>query len=479
MEPEDENSWTCLEIKHAKGTIRAGRLLQLSDLSRLGSSRVIYVIPSERILISREAFPPLPKEILSLQVDERIRPIGPWPEGIDIHHCLHLLSKGIRQNEYATISLPAADVEAATSLAAAARFRLQAAVPRAAAVAGLVSKLTDDPVLCCFLAEGIFEITAVEKGAPFYSQIAPIDDPGILDDKLVEQTIFSVRQIIDSRFRKSVKKTVFFNRYGHDVPDKIGETQIWKPDWSRVIQTEQPETISRYPELAGALFAHKSFNCLPPAWQNACRICCLNRLAATAALAGSLALCLSGIYLHGKENKLISQYDRTLQEVQAYKAAINEVLPDKEATDNLSRLLHIWQRAEQQPRMEKVLMDISGCLPESVAIAEFKTEREKAQNSMEKRGPEPAGEDGIPGQPKGAAPEIYEAPLVMHLFLTSKGNFQEIRTRFEKSIAGLKANFPVTGIQWIYKEDKRTGVLNCRLNLFNTDRKTNAEHSKT
>ena len=292
----DAGQFDCLGIRRTGNRVELEEIISCTSLSELPSDVSNLVIHSERILISNESFPPVKEEILRLQIEERIRPLGPWEENIPLHHCIRLITKGNTLGTYAIISLPQNDIERHIAAAQESKIRIRRCIPHVASISALSGRLTKEPVICCFIVSDYMEILVSEKGIPCYSQISPIDQETGIDFDVLAQSIFNVRQIFSSRFNKNIEKLLFFSKEATNIPEKIGDEAVWKPNLDDFIIKGDKGLFWRYPELVGAPFVPDDFDCLPKDLKRAHQLQDINKRVASAALAASLALGFSGLF---------------------------------------------------------------------------------------------------------------------------------------------------------------------------------------
>jgi len=427
------------------------------------------VIHSERILITTESFPSLKPEMLNVQLDERIRPLAPWPEDIPVHYCVHLIERSGRFNSYIVISLPERDIQKTVKPIAETGFRIQQCVPHVAAIAAFTGRLTDDPVLACIFDGSYLEILFAEKGLPYYSQISPLDDE-ILDFDLMGQAIFNVRQIIDSRFNKSVKKTLFFSKKEMALPDSIGEEEIWRPDLASLLETDHPDIAWKFPELLGAPYVSKDFDCLPSDFKTSYLIQDINRVAASLAFGGLVILGATGVYLSGQKAKVMADYQQLNSMVNSRKEKVLAQLPDEQDVRNIAEVIRVIKAVSKEPPLDSLLYSIALSVPERVVIDELKINR--AETEQAEVGPGLPPPDAFTGGAQAVqhseknADVFFDKPLVMTLKLVTKGEFQQVKTRLEKAVDLLAMRFNVGHIKMEYREEISQGELACQLEVY-------------
>ncbi len=407
---------------------------------------------------------------MKLQIDERVRPIGPWADESAIHHCVHLLEKGSSLNTFAVVSLPERDIERAISPFSDLGARVKSCIPHVAAIAALTGRLTDEPVIACFMDRGYVDIIAAEKGIPFYSQISPIDEE-IGDPEIMAQAIFNVRQIINSRFNKNVKKLLLFGKKNYHMQDQLGSEKIWRPDTKKIVKEEHQDLFWLHPELVGSRFTDKDFNCVPTSLKNTYVIQDINRVAAALALCGIIVLSGSGFYLKRETTRLRARYNLLKAKVQEQDHRISKKMPDAKVLERVAGILKVKQAVSKEPSLDDLLYKISGRIPDAVAIEELKAKREELHEAKAHKAsdvPPPESFTGqLPAQEKDVAQpsQFFQMPLVVSLKLTSIGTFQQVKARLEKAAQMLGNDFSLSDISLEYKEANSLGRLECRFVL--------------
>ncbi len=426
------------------------------------------VIHSERIAISTESFPPMKQELLMLQIDERVRPVGPWAEDTILHHCTYLLDKDSSLNSFVIISLPETDIRNVLSSLTGTGLRINRCVTHVAAVAALAGQLTDEPIISCILDKSYLEILVTEKGIPYYSQISPIDDQ-LVDFDIIAQAVFNVRQIIDSRFNKSVKKTLIFSKEKLDIPDKLGEEKIWRPDFD-FVSGGNHDIVWRFPQLIGALFVPKSFDCLPEDLRFSYLIQDINKVAVFVALSGVAILGASGLYLSNQHVKVLADFQQLDSSVENRKTELIKKMPGRDEASSVAHVLKVINSVSKEPPLDALLYSLALSVPEDVIIDEIKIDRKPDQNMQspaEAPSPEMLSQESA-SQLEGheADKAFFDMPLTVWLRFLTSGDFQQVKTRLEKTVDLLGAKFEVSNIKMEYKEDTGQGQLSCRLEIL-------------
>ncbi len=407
---------------------------------------------------------------MKLQIDERVRPIGLWAEESTIHHCIHLLEKGSGLNTFTIISLPQRDIERAISPFSDLGARVKSCIPHVAAIAALTGCLTDEPLIACFMAKGYVEIIAAEKGIPFYSQISPLDEE-MDDPEIMAQAIFNVRQIINSRFNKNVKKLLLFGRKSHYTPDQLGSEKIWRPDTKKILKEEHQDLFWIHPELVGTLFTDKDFNCVPSSLKKTYIIQDINRAAAAIALCGAVALSGSGFYLKQETARLRAKYNLLETKVREQDNRISKKMPDAKVIERVAKILKVKQVISQEPSIDDLLFKISERIPDAVVIEELKAKREELHNPKTNEAsqvpPVESFTGQLPAQDKDVVQpsQFFQMPLVVSLKLASTGTFQQVKARLEKAAQMLGNDFYLSDINLEYQEANNLGLLTCRFVL--------------
>ncbi len=426
------------------------------------------MIHSERLLISTESFPPLKKDILQLQAEERIRNLGPWNEDTPLSHCIHLREKGSSLNSYTIISLPQSDIEQNLNAAQDANIRITRCVPHVASISALTGRLTHEPVMACFLAMGYLEILVSEKGIPYYSQISPIDPELGLDLDLLSQAIFSVRQIISARYNKEVQKVLFLSKEEGPLPDKIGEEEVWQPQLKDLVGEDDEAFFWKYPELIGAPFVSKDFDCLPKQLKTTYLNQDLNKAVAGVSAAGLILLGASSFFLVNERSKALSRYNRLYSATLAKKAHVDTRRPRADELQKLTQIARVWESVRKEGPIDKLLYAIASHIPENVVIQEMSVKRKGDEGGHEETQEIPPPEHFVspksPGMESDSSDKaFYQRPLVVHLELYTQGEFQEVKTRLQRAVNLLGRKFAVSNVTMKYQEDQDRGYLHCDL----------------
>ena len=409
-----------------------------------------------------------------------MRAIGPWPEGTMVKNALYLLSKGEQQNEYIIHSVAEKDIESVLEKIPE-NIRIKKCTTHIVAISSIVGKLTNDVVMSCFLTNDLLEIIVSEEGLPYYSQISPLDTLTLDDPSIINQTILNVRQIVSSKLNKEVKKTIFFSRHIEEekVSKLFSNDEIWKPDISHIIEEGQ-ELFFKYPEFFGTLFIPKEFNLLPKHIRQNYLFQDINKTAAAFALVGTIALGLITPYTINKKRQAQAQYEQIYKRVKREKRELQKQLPSTDKTNQINKLLDIWNNIQKEQTLSSILIKISKALPNEVVVKEIKIARETSKQTQES--PESGlehsfideeSQDNANSKNENTTIEPIDSQqnnttnenMIMELSLFTNGEFQEIKDNFEKATIALGNYFNLQDIKWNYKEDKKSGILNCKIIL--------------
>ncbi len=385
-----------------------------------------------------------------------------------LSHCMHIREKGTSLNSYTIISLPQSDIEQNLRAAQDANIRITRCVPHVASISALTGRLTNEPVMACFLAMGYLEILVAEKGIPYYSQISPIDLELGIDLDLLSQAIFNVRQIINSRYNKEVEKILFFSKEDDPLPDKIGEEVVWKPQLKGLMGEDDQAFFWKYPELIGAPFVTEDFNCLPKQLKAIYLIQDLDKAVAGVSAAGLVLLGASAFFLVNEQAKALSRYNRLHSATMAKKAQIDTRMPRAEELQKLTQITRVWESVKKERPIDTLLYAIASHIPKNVVIQEMSVKRKGDVGRHEGHQEIPPPEHFVSPQRTGMESDaglqaFYQRPLVIHLELYTRGEFQEVKTRLQRAANLLGAKFTVSNVTMKYQEDQGCGYLHCDL----------------
>ncbi len=465
---EEGSIYNGICLKKSGNSISLLEYRQFEDPKELSSKSVYLTFFSERTLITNDTFVSAKRDILELQIDERVKNVGPWADGTRLHHSLFLLSKGERQDEYIVLSTPELDIERVVDDFSG--FRIKGCFPHIAAISALVGQLTDEAVISCFLSRGLLEVIVSKDSIPYYSQISPFDIGEGLEFEVLAQTIFSVRQIIGSKLKENVKKILFFDRNFTSYPEKIGSESTWNPDLSNLIKAGDETLFYRFPDLLGTIFCDKNFDCLPASIKKKYFFNDLNKAVTTISATCSIFLALALPKLNTELKSSLENYQKVIESIRNEKLNIEKEIPSHQDTQKLQEIIGIWNEIQEEPNLSTALIDISSLLPDKVIIAHMKIEREgpKGQEDMTEEGVKEISEPDeiIAEEINDVGPEeniLKDEKLIgtlkMHLTLFCQGDFHKVKNKFEQTISSLKQHFRVKKIKWGYQEEKDSGLL--------------------
>ncbi len=408
------------------------------------------------------------QELMKLQLDERIRPLGPWTEDTALYHCVHTIQSTGNLNSYVIVSLPEHDIQKIIELAIEAGMRIEKCVPHVASIAALMGRLTKEPVMACIFNNTYLEILVAQKGIPYYSQISPLDDE-LFDVELIHQAILHVRQIIDSKFNKTVKKTLFFNAKDIPLPDHFLKEEVWRPNLDNFVKGAKADVVWKFPELIGAAFVSKDFDCLSPELKSSYLIRDINKAAVSLALGGLIILGATGNYLSVQKDKVQVKYEQLTTTIKKRKEEVLAKLPEKEEIKNFKQIVRVINEVAKEPSLDTLLYSIAASVPEKVIIDQLHVKRSEIQQTDTKEEIPPpeafSGENISPDLNQQETNNFFQRPLVVTLKFLTKGDFQQVKTRLEKTVDLLGNKFQVDHIRIEYKEETGEGHLACQFEI--------------
>ena len=438
----------------------------------------LYVcIVSRQVGILQATFPKVKREVMRLQMEERLRQEAFLGQQVDFSYRYlraGAAGDGVTLNLVAVESAPVARVLSwATDRPG---LRLRRVAPEMVALAGLMAQLSRKPVLLVVIRGEWMEVAAVEGGAPVFRQAIPLP-PGALEEGVmawddVERSFTLALHSVLRRRPDEVEGFVVLGGEGLELPEELSGVKRWVPPLEGVVAAENPHSYLELCHLLGVPFVRKELNFVPSsfgmayAYRRACNV------AASVLLAGAMGLGGWSYRLASVDSSLERQYRRLKGEVAAQVSRLSARLPEEGEQALLRRLVSIYQQERRSPRPSHTLIKIASLLPEEVHISRIVVVRERGGGSGQKSasptqpavgvGPPP----GAAGAPGAAAQHVPAAKgLDLTLTFVSQGDFFSVKHRFEGLSQALGQRFQVKSMDWSYDREGKRGELECSLEV--------------
>jgi hypothetical protein len=151
------------------------------------------------------------------------------------------------------------------------------------------------------------------------------------------------------------------------------------------------------------------------------------------------------------------------------------MLPDSTEKAGFEKLMGYWKQNLKEPRLDDTLIKIAQALPLNTNIKHFRAIRKNPADTGQ--GTETNLLLPVPGipapsptkEPASPAP-VSSAPMTYEMDIVTRGDFQDVRTRFEHSIENLRKWFILTDITWRYDQDTARGFMSAVLTQENPRR---------
>ncbi|HID98409.1 MAG TPA: hypothetical protein EYP57_09540, partial [Thermodesulfobacteriaceae bacterium] len=301
----EDDTWLLVQLKRNGSRPAFGPLVAIKGKVPVGNGEIGLCINSRHTYILRETFPRVKTEILRLQIDQRLRQIGLWPEGTNLHHCIKRFKSKENREPCTILSIPEEDVNPVLAKVIDTReLKLNRTVPMAAAVAGLLGALSSDPVLAAYFDENALYCIVVHEKIPVYLQIVPLDTDGRLEEPMLAQTFEMVFRNVRRLYGIEVAYTTVMGPGADTCPAAVGGRQLWFPEWNRIIDVPDTADVTSYPGIYGICFADPDFDFTPVEWKRAWRVQQASRWAGWGAAAAALILGVSAGFLQAANGPL-------------------------------------------------------------------------------------------------------------------------------------------------------------------------------
>ncbi|BCO08477.1 hypothetical protein GF1_08530 [Desulfolithobacter dissulfuricans] len=473
--------WSMAEVRRSgRKPVFSGAVADWEPTGNSGADLYCSLATPRTHLLLAE-FPKLKKELLTLQINERIRQEGLYGEDIHFIQKIKKLDRRGDSQKLSVVSIPSTDLNPLLDPELADHgLRIRRIVPAPVAIAGLLGQFTIEPVLAAIFSEEGLQVLLVRDSQPLYSQMVPPDISGLFEEAMLAQTFETVRQNIRRLFSLEVDKFICLGQGHETCPDRIGGEDSWQPDWNLILEAESLEDVYRYPELYGTWFADPDYDCLPRSWRASYAL-----QQATGWVTAGLLLAAAGLGAMGYTGRaglgeMRQQYQRLFQETSARQRELGIMLPSDEERQLVEQVASLQARIRVQPRLENILATIAATIPDSVKIVSF-TYRAGAAGTMppgtSSPGPgyPPAPGQQSPGQGTDSGNRAMRVNGLLggtgrlHIVFTTRGDLLEARSSFEEAISGLAKKYTLENVEWNYGQEAGAGLLECDLVLTKPD----------
>ena len=426
----------------------------------------VYVsVDSKNAYVMSSVFPKAKKEILRLQIDERIRREAVLDEEITLVHRIKRLSSTEGHERLSIVSLPASDISVPLDIALNNQnLRMRGIFTEASSIAGLIGALTPEPIMAIIVRENSMEILVCQEKVPLYTQMAPLDVTGAIDTESVGRTLDFVRQNVERLHNVQVDKAICLGKGREAFQDRIGDYKLWDANLNTIIETESPSLVLQHPGAFGAYFALKEYDLTPSHFKIAYRVRTSNAVLAGVLFVSALFLSIWTANLYRKNEILRKKYEALFNQVADKKERLEAIIPPDTQKTFIERYVRIYKKSKEQPVIHEELLRLSSLLPDKVKILSFEISRDSLATTG-------AISTTPPGSPQTFQPpemqsssnveHYFDMPLKMNMVLVTKGTFVEARTRFERTVSNLASVYNVDNVKWNYDKKNKMGRLTC------------------
>lgn len=469
-----ETNYRCAKILKIgagkKKKISFGEVVETQEIKGVCKGNLHLSFSSEEYYLFSDTFPKLKPDLLALQINKRFKDLGLTMDTIQYSHRAqptpgrqgHLSCLFLMQNELES------HFAAVASCTGVSQARL---LPSAAAIAGLLGAVTDEPVLVLHIGTRFSHVLIVRNSTPLYSQSLPQTGPGLVDETLIPNAVDFAR--LSAKKDHDINE-LLITTFG-EAKDNIDLQQLgieeWHPDFSPVLECSDPDAPRNYPQLFGAVYGDSSFDFLPPEFGWTWKLQSISKGVATLAALGIIGCAAMWYYLQPVLADKQLQYNNLLNAIAKKKELLLNRMPAGAALDNFDRTVNIRSRSAGDFRLDDLVQDLARALPQKVRVTDLQVRREAEEQATDLQPPDLAefydDLDGPQMEERGPllsiAEQLQTKNITIALTCTSDGNYAEVTTRFEKAARSLNKFFGVADLTWNYQETEMAGQLQCEL----------------
>ncbi|MDA8162974.1 MAG: hypothetical protein M0022_08765 [Desulfobacteraceae bacterium] len=481
-EPWDKNdTWLRVPVLKAGDRPVFGGVEETRGATPVKKGNVRLAVFSRKMYLLNEEFPKTGREILRLQITERMRQSGLLRDGASgFSYCMRPTAERDGRTLYSIICMPQEEIDPFIMMGLGQGVRTVSISPAPAAISGLMGVLTPEPVLAACFFQDILLIIVGQGGAPLYMQFVPFDTNGRLEEPMLAHTFEIVLQAVRRIHHVDVKTITAIGPNAGVCPEMVGGYRLWLPEWSAFFDMDDPSLAARYPALFGSYFVDRAFDFVPASWRLSWRIQDISRWMAMAAMAGAVVLFGVGAYIKNENMPLEAYVTARGRAITVQRGRLQKMLPDGQEKEAVERLAGLWSRYRSQPRLDSMLLAVSRSLPDGVSISSLEADRHvqnthpapaaggpMAQNNGGPSGQQPQamGSEGTGASSRPIPEELLDRPFDLSLELVTTGGYAQSRQRLEEAAAALCRRFIMRDVKLDYDEKSGQGRLSCRLSV--------------
>ena len=449
-------------LSQTKDTVRFSRVFKGETIGRKYNGNIHYTFTPEDYHIYTDSFPKLKPELLALQIKKRFTDLGIAMDTSSlIHKSCPMAGK---DNIVNSLFIHEEDLNASLpQISALTGVKTCSVVPAAAAIAGLIKTLTAKAVLIFVVGMRYSQLLVVKNGIPVYNQSLAQTGPGQVEEALIPNAVDFARVTLRKEHNIEEFNILCLGSRRNTINLKNLGIDEWQADFSKVIQTPDPEAVLDNPQLFGVYFADPAYNFVPEDFRKIWQLQSVSKTLAICAGVLAAGLLASWLYYQPILKEQENSYRSTTAELNQLREHITQRMPQTTMLNNFERLVNIRTKAQEDYRLDLLAKQLSDALPPNVHVTELKIQRQAlgAEDTLAL----PPGPDPITGQESSATEElsipekIQGKAFLLALTCSSQGSYAEVTTRFEKTASSLNESFGVGELTWNYREAEQTGFL--------------------
>jgi hypothetical protein len=449
-------------LSQTKDTVRFSRVLKSENIGKKYSGNIHYIFTPEDYHLYTGSFPKLKPELLALQVKKRFTDLGIAMDTSSLVHKSYSMPG--KSNIVNSIFIHEEDLKTSLPLISSLNgVKTCSVVPAAAAIAGLIKTLTEKAVLIFVIGIRFSQVLVVKNGIPVYNQSLAQTGPGQVEEALIPNAVDFARVTLRKDHNIEDFDILCLGSRRNSINLKNLGIDEWQADFSKVIQTPDPEAVLDNPHLFGVYFADPAYNFVPADFKKIWQLQSVSKVVALCAGVLAAGLLASWLYYRPILKEQENRYRSMTAELNQLREDINQRMPQTTMLNNFERLVNIRTKAQDDYQLDLLAKQLSDALPANVHVTELKIQRQaSAEEDPLALPPDP---DPVTGQENTTAEElsipekIQDKAFLLSLTCSSQGSYAEVTTRFEKTASSLNENFGVGELTWNYREAEQTGFL--------------------
>ena len=403
------------------------------ELRELKGQKVIGACKPKDFYFSRETFPKTKKEILTLQIQDKLQELGLFEQTPIVRYRNVKEIGGL--NEYEIVAVNELGIKECFEELINKEIKPEKIIPEELSIAFLTIRESEKFLISIYITEDKLWIFITGRNEIFYYRNIEIDSEFGITEELLEEAILTTIDYAQRILKIEIEGIIKYGKNRNIIP----KTAIPEYEPKLIfIKNVSKEEIKSNPILFGSYYVAEEFNFIPEE-----QISILKSIKIASYIAYFLAVCIIVNYIlwirFENKVKFIENENRKIKkEIYEQEKILNKLItPEKKET--LEKVKEILTNYQKTLKLNIFLTNIENIKPHNSEILLIEGKNNKKEET------------------KNQSQENNDFEI--NIKIKGKGNLEELTKNFEKFNNELRKFLNITEDRYLYLEKTREGFL--------------------